>query len=77
MSSSSARIEVDAGGLAGAIAGSLEAECGPRARVSLEGQTVVIELGPEDLPHLRAALNSALRLVQAGHGALDASGAGR
>lgn len=77
MSSSSARIEVDAGGLAGAIAGSLADEGGPGARVTLEGQTVIIELGEQGLPHLRAALNTALRLVQAGHGALDASGAGR
>ncbi len=77
MSSSSARIEVHAGELAGSIIESLSGEGGYGMTMAREGDKVIIDLDEQALPHLRAAINSVLRLVQAGHGALDASGTPR
>ena len=80
MYSSSARLSVKAGGLAGAIADSIAAECSEGARGaaasadSSEG-TIRVDFAPQEIAHLRAGLNSALRLIQASHGALEATGA--
>lgn len=70
-----ATVRFDGGGLTRAVYESVLADArfhpgGPASvRVSMDGEAVV-EVDAGQLPHLRAALNSALRLLQAAHGAI-------
>lgn len=74
MSRSSAILEIKAGQLAEHISASITNESlGSLTRVHTENGIISIDFGPQEMTHLRAALNSTLRLVQAGHDALEAS----
>ena len=74
MSRFSARITIEAPGRAQAIFDSLGADVSGN-RIQLEGDTVRIDMDAGRLPHLRANLNSTLRLVQACDETLESVGA--
>ena len=74
----SARIAIDAGPRNGAIYGAVSADGryydGPdRIRVSLN-ECVDIEVSADRVSHLRAGVNSVLRLAQAADGAIESVG---
>lgn len=77
MSLSSATLRVHAGDLAESIAIAIADECGvssrPGAQARADNGSIKIDFAPQEIAHLRASLNSALRLVQACHGALEAT----
>lgn len=75
----SARITVDAGDRTEAIYESVRAddESYPENPVSTEIRMdghMTIDVESDHLPHLRANLNSTLRLVQASHSAIESAG---
>ena len=78
----SARISVDAGDRNAAIFDSVEADGrfqpGNQAETEMRlADSVEIEVRSDRLPHLRAGLNSTLRLIQACDDALDACPGGK
>ncbi len=74
---SSAELRVGAGDLADSIAAAIADEYRPSrqstTRVSSKDGTVSVDFVPQDIVHLRAALNSTLRLIQASHDSLEAT----
>ena len=75
-SSFSAEITVDAGDRTGAVYDSVNAdnefypENPVKTRINLDGK-IKITVTSDHLPHLRANLNSTLRLVQASHDTIE------
>ncbi len=76
MSSFEAEVAVDAGGNTGAIFDSISTdndfypENPTRTRMSMDGG-ITVRVESDHLPHLRANLNSLLRLIQASHDSIE------
>lgn len=77
MSHSSAKLTINAGELADSITASIADESSTDERTSTlitcKDRVISIDFDHQKIPHLRANLNSILRLIQASHGALDAT----
>ncbi len=79
MSAYSAEISVNAKEKAKAIFDSLSAdnkfypENPTKTKISMKKHTLQISIGSDELPHLRANINSILRLIQASHDSLEST----
>lgn len=77
MSHSSAKLTVRAGDLAESIVVSIADEYRPSKRstthATAKDGNISVDFAPQEITHLRASLNSTLRLIQASHDALDAT----